>query len=48
MGAGGCDVAAGAGVLEGAFGRVTGDAVETEVKETITIARQYRWNCVRK
>lgn len=50
-GVGGCDVAAGwigAGVLEGGvtFGRVAGDAVEIEVKETTTIARQYRGNCV--
>lgn len=40
----------GAGVLEGGvpFGRVTGDAVEIEVKETTTMARQYRENCIRK
>ena len=35
-------------MLEGGvtFGRVAGDAVEIEVKETTTIARQYRGNCV--
>lgn len=43
---GGCIVVdgIGAGVLEGGvvIGRVAGDAVETEVKETTTTARQYR------